>query len=140
MFYSPLEQFDVIFLFHFFLDYDNIFFIDISFFNILIPFIILMVLFISLKKLFSFFTLIPTTIFQSFFENNLKFILNLIKQQIGKIAYKYIIFIYCIFFFILGLNLLSMLPFGIALTSHLIVILFLSLSICIGILIEGIKY
>ena len=70
-------------------------------------------------------------------QYNVKFIINLIKQQIGVIGYKYIVLLFCIFFGILLLNLLSVLPFGIALTSHLIIILFLSLSICIGIFIEG---
>jgi F-type H+-transporting ATPase subunit a len=45
--------------------------------------------------------------------------------------------VFSIFFGILILNILSILPFGIALTSHLIVILLLSLGLCIGIFFEG---
>lgn len=59
------------------------------------------------------------------------------KQQLGSIGFKYIVLFFSIFFFVLLLNLLSLLPFGIALTSHLIVILYFSLSLCIGIFLEG---
>jgi ATP synthase subunit 6 len=85
----------------------------------------------------SFFNIVPTTLFQRLFEYTIKFILNLIKQQIGLIGYQYVVLIFSIFFNILILNLLSLLPFGIALTSHLIIILYLSLSICLGIFFEG---
>jgi ATP synthase subunit 6 len=141
-FFSPLEQFDAIFLKNFFYTEEkflfwDICFIDFSFIHIIVPLIIVLLLFLIVKFFLSFFTLIPTTIFQRLLEHNLKFLLNLIKQQIGVIGYKYTILIFCIFFGILILNLLSVLPFGVALTSHLIVILFLSLSICVGIFIEG---
>jgi len=84
-----------------------------------------------------YYNIVSTTIFQSLFEYQIKFILNLIKQQIGIFGYPYIVLIYSLFFSILLLNLLSLLPFGIALTSHLIIILYLSLSICLGIFFEG---
>ena len=139
-FFSPLEQFDAIFLYNIFISkilWWDLYFIDFSFIHIIVPLIILISIFLILVIFSNYFTLIPSTIFQRLFEYNLKFILNLIKQQIGVIGYKYIVLLFCIFFGILLLNLLSVLPFGIALTSHLIIILFLSLSICIGIFIEG---
>jgi len=79
--------------------------------------------------------LVFTTIYQKLLEIKLNFISNLIKQQLNK--YKYIVIIFYIFFIIISLNLLSMLPFGIALTSHLIIILTLSISLYIGIFFEG---
>lgn len=44
-------------------------------------------------------------------------------------------FIFVLFNFVLLTNLLSLIPFGIALTSHLIMILWLSLGICLSIFI-----
>lgn len=46
-------------------------------------------------------------------------------------------FIYTLFNFILFCNLLSLIPFGIALTSHLILIFLLSSTICISIFVIG---
>lgn len=77
---------------------------------------------------------------QSICEKNIEFIFDLIKQQIGKDGYILFPYIFTIFNFILGSNLLSPLPFGIALTSHLIIILWLSLSLSLGIFILGIYY
>lgn len=58
--------------------------------------------------------------------------LDLIDQQIGPKGYIYLPLLFSLFFFILFCNLLSMTPFGIALTSHLIIILFISLSLGIS--------
>lgn len=90
-----------------------------------------------LTTLTRYYNIVFTTIFQRLFEYQIKFILNLIKQQIGYFGYPYLVLIYSLFFNILIINLLSLLPFGIALTSHLIVILYLSLSLCLGIFFEG---
>lgn len=111
--------------------------LDFSFFHIIIPLMILTFIYFLMTRFFSFFSLIPTAIYQILIEYKLKFIFNLVKQQLGSIGFKYIILFFSIFFFVLLLNLLSLLPFGIALTSHLIVILYFSLSLCIGIFLEG---
>lgn len=71
--------------------------------------------------------------FQRFLELIVEFIFNLIKQQIGKDGYIYFPFIFTLFTFILTCNLLSLIPFGIALTSHIIMIIWLSLSVCLSI-------
>jgi len=128
--FSPLEQFDVIG------------FLNLSnqaplFFNVLVPFILLFGIFtyiftLNSKEL----NLIPG-IFQRLFEIVIEFIFNLIKQQIGKEGYILFPFIFTLFNFILFTNLLSLIPFGIALTSHLIMILWLSLSICLSIFFLG---
>lgn len=176
MFFSPLEQFDLIaltnliyfkvlpidyrfiynlkkyfFVFYydilvykFFSNYIDIFdfyILNTNIFNltlnhIYIP-IILLIFFFFIFRFFYNLYLVPFSIIQRIFELKLNFNFNLLKQQIGFLGFKYIVFIFSIFFFILYLNLLSLLPFGIALTSHLIIILYLSLSICIGIFFEG---
>jgi ATP synthase subunit 6 len=111
--------------------------LDFSFMHIIFPLIVLLIIYYTTTRFISIFTLIPTAIYQILIEYKIKFIFNLIKQQLGSIGFKYIILFFCIFFFVLILNLLSLLPFGIALTSHLIIILYFSLSICIGIFFEG---
>lgn len=129
--FSPLEQFDAIKLFSIFLNF------DISFFNILVPLCLVIFMFAnSLNLLNGLFKLIPN-IFQYIFESIIEFIFNLIKQQIGKEGYIYFPFIFTLFNFILFSNLLSLVPFGIALTSHIIVIMWLSLSTCLSIFILG---
>jgi len=128
--FSPLEQFDAIRLMMF-----NIKF-NISFLSTLIPLIILIIIFMVIPSFKRMFTIIPTTT-QSILELNIEFIFNLIKQQIGKKGYVLFPFIFTLFNFILGSNLLSLIPFGIALTSHLIIILWLSLSLSLGIFIMG---
>jgi ATP synthase subunit 6 len=138
VFFSPLEQFDAIFFFHLSVcDLNSLVIADFSLMHIILPLILLITIYYSMTKFISFFSLIPTTIYQILIEYKLKFIFNLIKQQLGFIGFKYIILFFSIFFFVLILNLLSLLPFGIALTSHLIIILYFSLSICIGIFFEG---
>lgn len=112
-------------------------YIELTPFHILWPLILVFVFFILLKRISYLFNIVPTASLQRLFEYTIIFIFNLIKQQLTYIGYPYLVFIYYIFFCILLLNLLSLLPFGIALTSHLIIILYLSLSICLGIFFEG---
>lgn len=69
------------------------------------------------------------------------FVFRLIKQQTGKEGLIYLPLILSLFTFILVLNLFSLLPFGYAVTSHLIWTLYFSLSLCFGIFLLGImKY
>jgi len=128
--FSPLEQFDVIGFIN--LPYQSPFF-----FNVLVPFLLLFCIFMYIVVLnYQELKLIPST-FQRLFEMVVEFIFNLIKQQIGREGYILFPFIFTLFNFILFTNLLSLIPFGIALTSHLIMILWLSLSICLSIFFLG---
>ncbi len=131
MFFSPLEQFDAINFFNIYFKINNTF-IDLSLTNILLPFIVLLlVVRFFLKSIIADFTIIPK-FWQLAFERLFLFILNLIDQQIGPKGYSYVSFIFSLFTFILISNLLSLIPFGFALTSHIVMIFFLSLSIGIG--------
>lgn len=132
--FSPLEQFDLIPII--FISYKNY---EITFFNIFLPLIIIIILY-YITYLFKYNLKLVPTGFQVLFENIIEFIFILIKGQIGKKGYIYFPFIFTIFTFILLANLISITPFGIALTSHLIIILWLSLSICSGIFILGLYY
>jgi ATP synthase subunit 6 len=128
--FSPLEQFDVI-------GFVNLPYQSPFFFNVLVPFLLLFCIFMYIVVLnYQELKLIPGT-FQRLFEMVVEFIFNLIKQQIGREGYILFPFIFTLFNFILFTNLLSLIPFGIALTSHLIMILWLSLSICLSIFFLG---
>ena len=128
--FTPLEQFDVIFLLIF------SFFYDFSFTNILLPLLLtiiyLVIFFSNFKK---YITLIPTS-FQLSYESIFIFIINIVKNQIGVKGYIYFPFILTVFLFILISNFISLMPFGIAITSHLIILLFLSLGISLAVFIK----
>lgn len=117
--YSPLEQFDAIRILGFKCSY---LIHDYTFFSVLVPMILIISLFLIIPSYSINFLLIPK-LFQSVFELNIEFLFNLIKQQIGKKGYTLFPMIFLLFNFILLNNLLSLIPFGIALTSHLIIIL-----------------
>lgn len=131
--FSPLEQFDAIRILY--ISFFGLF--DITFFNIIIPLILNILIFLFVIDWFKGnLFLIPRNI-QFFFELLITFLFNLIKQQIGPKGYSFFPLIFLLFNFILICNLLSLIPFGIALTSHIILILWLSLSLCLSIFIIG---
>jgi F0F1-type ATP synthase membrane subunit a len=112
--FSPLEQFDVILYTH---EY-----FPIPFLNLILPMILFFVLFLFIGRyLKENLRLIPTLL-QYICESILNFIFNLITQQVGKNGYIYLPLIFTLFNFILIMNLFSLLPFGMALTSHIIMI------------------
>jgi F-type H+-transporting ATPase subunit a len=129
---SPLEQFDIV----------NVKSLstpatDISLNNILIPFIFIIIMLILFLFIFNNEYKLISNYFQNIFENIYKFVIGIIKQQAHNYGLFWAPFIYTLFTFILFCNLLSLMPFGIALTSHLILIFFLSSTICISIFIIG---
>lgn len=137
MFFSPLEQFDLIIVSYKNISFFGLFSLDITIFHVLLPLALVLIFFSFLSYIFKTnFKIIPTAL-QLCLEMFLLFIFNLIKQQIGKEGYIYYPFFFTIFTFIFIVNLLGLIPFGIALTSQLIVILFLSLTCCLGILVIG---
>lgn len=129
--YSPLEQFDVkpIILL-------NLKIFELTLFDIFIPMIITIILFLYVANLKNNFKLIPS-ISQFFFEKLTKFIYTVVKNQIGAVGYNYVPLILTIFIFVLFANLLSLIPFGVSLTSHLIIILWISLTLGLSILVLG---
>jgi ATP synthase subunit 6 len=132
--YSPLEQFNVINV----ITIPIFGFIDLSFTNIVIPLIFAIFfirLFVALFK--DKVTLIPSG-WQYFVESLYLFVFNILKVQAGaNNGFWYFPFIFTLFVFILLTNLISLTPFGIALTSHLIMMLFLSLTIWSSIFLIG---
>lgn len=129
---SPLEQFDIINVKSL---HTNV--LDFSFNNILVPFLFVIVMVILFLFLYENKYNIISSYFQSIFEIVYSFLIGLIKQQAHSYGLFWLPFIYTLFNFILFCNLLSLIPFGIALTSHLILIFLLSSTICISIFIIG---
>lgn len=126
---SPLEQFDILNVKNFFTSLN-----DFSLNNIMVPFILIIIIIIIFLVFFLLKNakLIPLNM-QYILEADYRFIVSVIKQQAGIKGLQWTPLIFVIFNFILFSNLLSLIPFGIALTSHLIVILWLSITICISI-------
>lgn len=132
--FSPLEQFDAIPLY-----FISIGKYDLTLFNIILPLIIIILIFSVLTIFKNDYKLIPYNI-QIIFENLVEFVLNIIKNQTTKEGYIFLPLVITIFLFVISANLLSVIPFGIALTSHLIVTLWLSLSVYSSIFLLGLKY
>ena len=130
--FSPLEQFDIFKLI--ILKISNF---DISIFNIILPFIIINILFFFFIKFLKRNSKLISDIIQNILELLYKFVFNIVIQQLGNKGLNYFHLIFIIFNFIFFSNLLSLVPFGIAITSHVILIFFLSFTICISIFIIG---
>lgn len=128
--FSPLEQFDLIYL-------PIVDRLQFPFFNVFIPFLLLFFIFAYIIFWNRWELSIVPGAFQRLFEMVVEFVFNLVKQQIGREGYVLFPLIFTLFNFILFTNLLSLIPFGIALTSHLIMILWLSLSVCLSIFFVG---
>lgn len=82
------------------------------------------------------FKLVPD-FWQFIFEFLFKFVLDLLAQQAGAASLVYFPFVFSIFIFILFCNLLSLVPYGIALTSHISLIFFLSFSLWLSVFFIG---
>lgn len=131
-FYTPLEQFEIVLLqpIHFF-------WIDISFTNSTV-YLFLTAVVISIFYGFGLYKakFYPLP-WQSANELVYKFVLGLVKEQVGPRGIQYFPFIFLIFNFVLFSNLLGLLPFGFTTTGHVIITFTIALSICLGILIIG---
>ena len=130
--FSPLEQFDIITILNI-----SIFGIDFSILNVILPLVLTNIFLFFLFFLFNLnMKLIPNN-FQFFFETIYNVIFNIIKAQTGYKGLQYLPIILTLFLFILITNLISLTPFGIALTSHIIMIIFLSFTLCSSIFLIG---
>lgn len=97
-------------------------FLPIPAINLLAPMLLLICLLMLVIRYLSINVKLIPTLFQYTCEGLVKFIFNLVKQQIGQAGYVYFPLIFTLFVFILLMNLFSLMPFGLALTSHIIMI------------------
>lgn len=132
-FFSPLEQFQVLPIFSF-----SFSFLDFSLTNETV--ILILILFFSFIFFFSLFKETENSYFivpnrwQSIIEIIYKLILALVIDNIKNKKNQYFFpLIFSIFFLLLSINLIGLIPYSFTLTSHLIITLTLSLSIFIGI-------
>ena len=80
--------------------------------------------------------LIPTRI-QSLAELSYEFVSNTLRSSVGDEGMKFFPFVFSIFMFILTANLIGIIPYNFAVTSHLIVTLALALMVFLTVLLYG---
>lgn len=131
--YSPLEQFEIVPIFVFFLG-NNFAFTNSSYFLFLTTLFLFIVFNFSSKKN----TIIPNR-WQSLIEIIFEFVQNIVYDALGIKGQKFIPIIFCIFVFILGCNLLGLVPYSFTVTSHIIFTFSLGMTIFLGINILGLK-
>jgi ATP synthase subunit 6 len=133
LFYSPLEQFEIVPLFLFFLGH-NFVFTNQSYFLILDLFIIFF--FFYLTNLNS--SIVPNR-WQSVSEMMFEFIQNMTFESLGIKGSKYFPLLFSTFVFVFGCNILGMVPYTFTVTSHIIFTFSLGMTTFIGLNIIGIK-
>jgi len=131
---TPLEQFEVVRFITI-----NLCHFDISLVNIHVPIILVLVFIIIVFGLFVVeWSLVPNC-GQLLVTALYQFVWRIIKSQIGYVAGGYYPFIFCVFSFILFLNLWNLFPYGISVTSHFIIVMYMSIVLWAGILLTGLK-
>jgi len=133
IFTSPLEQFKVLPIFSAYFG-----FVDVSLTNEVIILVLIgfftLVLFFSLMKINDNSYFIVPNRWQSIIEIMHKMILSLVTENIKNKKSQYFFpLVFSVFFLLVSLNLIGLIPYSFTLTSHLIVTLTISTSIFIGI-------
>ncbi len=80
--------------------------------------------------------LVPTRM-QSMAEGLYEFVRNMVRDSCGEAGLKYFPYIFTLFLFILGCNLLGMVPYSFTVTSHFAVTVFLALAVFISVTVIG---
>lgn len=143
-FFSPLEQFNSFILIPLFPSFLGEY-IDFSFSSVIFPLFFLNLILVGLFYIYKSSLKLVPNVWQIIFENLYFFINKLIYQQIGNKGLIFLPLMMTLFFFVLLSNLLGLVPFGFALTSHIVVIFLLSFVLAlaifqIGILIHGLNF
>lgn len=133
MLYNPLEQFRILILTKFSID-----FFDISITNNTIILIVISLFFLLFFNFNLFRDIYITSRWQYILELIYTFVIKLVRQQINTLlAVRYFPLILFVFTFILFSNLIGLLPYGFTITGHIILTLQIALSLFIGITIIG---
>jgi ATP synthase subunit 6 len=136
MFYSPLEQFQIIPVFPIHLGKLDISLTNSTIISGLSLFFFLTFLFILLdRKNYSLF-LVPNR-WQTMIETLYKVLVGMVTDNVGPKGEKYFPFIFTLFLFIVTSNLIGLVPYSFTLTSHLIVTFSLALIVFISVNIIG---
>jgi len=133
LFTSPLEQFEILPLIPLTFNGFDISLTNQTFILILIFFIFIFYYNITITSIeTNLLTIVPNRL-QSIIEIIYVLLLSMVNDNIeGKKNYLYFPLIFTIFFFIVSMNLIGLIPYSFTVTSHMIVTLCLSLSIFIG--------
>ncbi len=115
----------------------KIFNIDASFTNsslfmVIVILLISLFLFLSVKSR----SLVPGRM-QSVAEIAYEFVANMIRDNVGTAGMKYFPFIFTLFMFVLGCNIMGMVPYSFTVTSHIIITFALAAVVFIGVTIIG---
>ena len=124
--FSPLEQFEIVPLFHFILG-SKFAFTNASFFLTLAIFVTLSYFFITTTNS----TLIPNR-WQSITEMVFEFVQNMTFEALGAKGSKFFPFLFATFSFVFGCNILGMVPYTFTVTSHIIFTFSLGMTTFIG--------
>ncbi len=81
-------------------------------------------------------SLVPTRM-QSMAEGIYEFVRNMVRDSCGEAGLKYFPYIFTLFLFILGCNLLGMVPYSFTVTSHFAITVFLALSVFVSVTVIG---
>lgn len=133
MFFSPLEQFEVIPL-CFFLGGNLLVFTNASYFLFIVIFTLTSSLYlVSLDN-----TITPNR-WQSIVEMAFDFIYNMVFEALGPKGSKYFPLLFCTFLFVFGCNILGMVPYTFTVTSHIVFTFCLGMTTFLGLNIIGLK-
>jgi F-type H+-transporting ATPase subunit a len=80
--------------------------------------------------------LVPTRL-QSTAELTYEFVANMLRSTAGSEGMKFFPFVFTIFMFVLTLNMFGLIPFGFAVTSHIIITAALAITVFLTVLIYG---
>lgn len=136
MFYSPLEQFQIIPVFSVHLGNLDFSITNYTFITIFILFIFITYLFILTNRKNSSLFLIPNR-WQSIIETLYKVMISMVSDNVGPKGEKYFPFIFVLFLFVVLTNLIGLVPYSLTLTSHLIVTFSLAMIVFITVNIAG---
>ncbi|MGI9379080.1 MAG: F0F1 ATP synthase subunit A [Methyloligellaceae bacterium] len=117
----PLEIFDI-----------DASFTNASLFMVLVVVIVGLFLFLSVKSR----SLVPGRM-QSVAEIMYEFVANMIRDNVGTAGMKFFPFVFTLFMFVLGCNMIGMVPYSFTVTSHIIVTFALAAVVFIGVTIIG---
>jgi len=133
MFFSPLEQFEIVPIFSFIIG-SKFAFTNSSFFLLLVFFFILVFFHLTLFKS----TVIPNN-WQLIAESIFFFVQGMLSESLAKKGEKFFPFVFTTFVFIFFCNFLGMIPYTFTVTSHIFLTFSLGMVSFIGLNIIGIN-
>ena len=74
---------------------------------------------------------------QSVAELSYEFVAKMLRENVGDSGQKYFPFVFTLFMFVLGANMIGMIPYAFTVTSHIIVTFALAMTVFIGVTVIG---